>query len=318
MTIVREPGTRLPKIPGTTLSGASRSYSALLYGKPEAAGQQKGFRGDRTKCPILHTYGSATDDDKGNAGTISICDAHILLFPVATSQGPMWVTTGNLLTAAGFKQHTLVPGSDAEIKTTEAFNAGARLNLGWVLFESPMQGALGEAAANTIASTLLASPASDKAAIDAILNRIVVVHENIFPAIVNSNLEVRTSVVIKPETGTADPGRLFSYEAIPRATVLMGDVIEDDYRITAFAPVTKQFNPGGGLGGSDEENAGKPLMLNSTWTRPAHVVKAGMDLMENLGVGGMGTRGFGRLRAICPAMDPPTEVGRKEASHDQP
>jgi CRISPR-associated protein Cmr4 len=297
MTIVREPGTRLPKIPGTTLSGASRSYSALLYGKPEAAGQQKDFRGDRSTCPILHTYGSATDDDKGNAGTVSICDAHILLFPVATSQGPSWVTTSSLLTDSGFS-HSLAPGGAEQIKTTAAFNGAQRLNLGWVLFDQLSTGELGSAMAASIAETLTTLDASGQAAINAILNRIVVVDESIFPAIVNSNLEVRTSVVIDPKTGTADPGGLFSYEAIPRATVLMGDVIEDDYRKPEFVQVTKQFNPGASNGGTDKEDDGDPL--KSPWTRPTNVVKAGMELMENLGVGGMGTRGFGRVRAIWP------------------
>src|SRR5690554_590110 len=38
-SIVREPGTGVPKIPGTTLHGAARSYAAQLYETPEAAGQ---------------------------------------------------------------------------------------------------------------------------------------------------------------------------------------------------------------------------------------------------------------------------------------
>ncbi len=61
MTIAREPGTNLPKIPGTSLAGAARSYAAMRYGKPEAAGQHKQFKGDRTNCPIIYTFGTATD-----------------------------------------------------------------------------------------------------------------------------------------------------------------------------------------------------------------------------------------------------------------
>lgn len=40
-SIVREPGTRIPKIPGTSLHGAARSYAAQLYGTPEAPGKVK-------------------------------------------------------------------------------------------------------------------------------------------------------------------------------------------------------------------------------------------------------------------------------------
>ena len=33
LSIVREPGTNLPKIPGTSFSGAIRAYAAYRYGK---------------------------------------------------------------------------------------------------------------------------------------------------------------------------------------------------------------------------------------------------------------------------------------------
>src|SRR5438876_2561634 len=65
MTIAREPGTNLPKIPGTSLAGATRSYAAMRYGKPEAAGRHNNFRGDRTTCPIIYTFGTATDTESG-------------------------------------------------------------------------------------------------------------------------------------------------------------------------------------------------------------------------------------------------------------
>ena len=38
---VREPGTRIPKIPGSALHGAIRSYAAQLFETPEAAGQSQ-------------------------------------------------------------------------------------------------------------------------------------------------------------------------------------------------------------------------------------------------------------------------------------
>ena len=40
-SIIREPGTRVPKIPGTSLHGAARSYAARLYETPAAAGQSQ-------------------------------------------------------------------------------------------------------------------------------------------------------------------------------------------------------------------------------------------------------------------------------------
>ena len=65
---------------------------------------------------------------------------------------------------------------------------------------------------------------------DPIRNRVVLVSDGLFSQIVNSNLEVRTSVAINPETGAAEEGALFTYEAIPRATVLWMDVVVSDYQ----------------------------------------------------------------------------------------
>jgi CRISPR-associated protein Cmr4 len=57
MTIVREPGTNLPKIPGTSLAGACRTYAAMQEnGKfPHCAGQ--GGHCGQPDCPICVTFG---------------------------------------------------------------------------------------------------------------------------------------------------------------------------------------------------------------------------------------------------------------------
>ena len=47
---------------------------------------------------------------------------------------------------------------------------------------------------------------------------------------------------------------------------------------------------------SYQENAGE--LLGENWGRPLDVVKSGLKLAEYLGVGGMNTRGFGRLRCL--------------------
>lgn len=46
-SIVREPGTNLPKVPGTSLSGAIRQYAAYRYENPPCAGQGGGTVGSR-------------------------------------------------------------------------------------------------------------------------------------------------------------------------------------------------------------------------------------------------------------------------------
>jgi CRISPR-associated protein Cmr4 len=94
-------------------------------------------------------------------------------------------------------------------------------------------------------------------------------------------------VAIDPERGAAEEGALFTYEALPRATFLTTEVVLDDYR-EAF-PKNKC-----GQGKTDKDN---PLP-GTPWHGPLDVVKAGLRMIEWLGVGGMGTRGFGRLAIV--------------------
>jgi CRISPR-associated protein Cmr4 len=114
--------------------------------------------------------------------------------------------------------------------------------------------------------------------------KIVVVQDALFSQVVNSNLEVRTSVAIDPERGAAEDKALFTYEALPRATFLTAEVVLDDYR---------SGDNGWPLGKIEKTAKNNPLPGGS-WSGPLEVAKAGLRMIEWLGVGGMGTRGFGR------------------------
>ncbi len=268
LSIVREPGTNLPKIPGTSLSGAIRQYAAMRYGKIGCAGQ-KGCGGP--KCPICYTFGSAKDSGGGYAGTVSIFDAHLLFFPVHTLAGPAWVTSPSTLADFGITGQSV---QDNKAKWPQSLSSNSRLNLGWLMLERDGDD--------------WSLPQDIRPEIN---GRLVLVPDKLFSQIVNSNLEVRTSVSIDPKTGAAAEGALFTYESLPRTTWLWFDVVEDDYRTEAQKPwtVTKKFLNG-------QENAGEDL--GETWERPLSVVRAGLKLAEYLGVGGMGTRGFGRIKSF--------------------
>ena len=186
---------------------------------------------------------------------------------------------------------------------------------------------------------------------DPVRKRIVLVSDKVFSQVVNSNLEVRTSVSIDPETGAAKKGALFTYEAIPRAAFLWTDVVVDDYR-RAFPAydelegwkkilddakasdvgtfdilnriggfLRKYAAPVNNKSGDYEKDFGNArikmlgyiqeektqyeaaTLHDKRWKNvetdtPADVVTAGLEWVEHLGIGGMGTRGFGRIRMI--------------------
>ncbi len=344
-SIVREPGTRLPKIPGTSLSGAIRSYSAYRYGKRKCSGQ-KDHCGSPS-CPICYTFGSITGEgeiQKSFSGVVSIGDARLLFFPVYSMAGPLWVTSPSTLADFGIKESV----SDNKAKMAQGLKEYQNLNLGWLMVEKEGDLILNMPQIN------LPNPVKE---------RIVMISDKLFSQVVNSNLEVRTSVSISPETGAAEEGALFTYEAIPRASFLLMDIVVDDYRsaFPAYNVLEKwkqtlsktdvsnedsffilkkvrflnQYNSFPKNSSKDFENdfkearnkiskliedeikyyekatlpsknCWKNIRVNATNKQntgistetPADVVSAGLEWAEHLGIGGMGTRGFGRIRGF--------------------
>jgi len=112
--------------------------------------------------------------------------------------------------------------------------------------------------------------------------RAVLVSDNFFSLIVNSNLEVRTSVSIDPKTGAAEERALFSYEAIPRGTIFYFDVI---YNSGKFLKI-----------GNKELRTDGNEDVGTAWVKSQ--VEKGLKLFETLGIAGMGTRGMGRLKIL--------------------
>lgn len=281
-SIVREPGTRVPKVPGTSLHGAARSYAAQLYETPEAAGQSQEKVERPDENPVCYTFGYLKrerpgDDEKTTAysGVVNLFDARVLLFPVYSMDGPVWVTTLTRLREAGFKLED----------PPENWPAGAAL-LNWVRQDALNLGWLMVSVGGRVSVT---APTKWQSAVrwQEAQKKIVVVQDALFGQVVNSNLEVRTSVAIDPERGAAEDKALFTYEALPRATFLTAEVVLDDYRDGA-----------NGRPFPTEATARNNPLPGGPWSGPLDVARAGLRMVEWLGVGGMGTRGFGRVAIV--------------------
>ena len=294
LTIVRDPVTRLPKIPGSSLAGVYRTYVAMAeYEKnpdrridgrdwpiyPNCAGlgqsQEKLAETDEEKkyrrghcgkpdCPVCTVFGFAKGKDRagGFAGLAAFTDAHVLFFPVPTRQGPKWITSPMVLNLI-----------DLEIAVDE--NAvylpeeqATPLNLGWILL--PVK--------STDQFDRIRERAEHLGLPAYIRNRLALVPDRLFAHVVNSNLEVRTSVSIDPVSGAAEERALFSYEALPRGTVLYWEII---------AKNPQHFRVG-------------QQMITAVQSPDDVYEKAQQahPYLEHLGIGGMGTRGMGRLRVL--------------------
>jgi len=246
MSIVREPASGIPKIPGTSLAGVVRAYAAQAREEDE-------------KLPEIDTVFGTAEGEKGKQGMVRFFDLQVVLFPVSSHLGTVWVSTMERLQTWGFVDHDKIVnwpnGSDAEDKIIPLTGLAEDkpVQLGWLLME------VDQASCHnvTIPESL------------SFVRKVAAVSDKMFYHLVNDHLEVRTSVRIDRETGAAKAGALFTYEAIPRATILGFEVAIDERRGCGI-PVD-----------------GVEKLLGRAFAT-----------LKLLGIGGMGTRGFGRLKVL--------------------
>jgi CRISPR-associated protein Cmr4 len=313
-TIVRDPITKIPKIPGTSLAGTWRYYMVLylhsllkedykIKRNERSAKEIKDlfkseapdwvyFEGNRytaIKCagqdvaPVSEYIDSQDYYKDGHCGSCIVCkafgyskqksswqgmlffsDLNILFFPVYTRLGVKWITSFRILQEAGLlseepNEETL-PENMAICQEQRNEQTTGWINLGWLNLPYIIK-------KNTNKSINLSFIKS----FNIQAKDIYMVPDSLISQIINSNLEVRTSVSINPLTGAAKDSALFTSEAIPRATVFYGKIRIVDKNVFS----NKQFPS------TDE--------ITSALEDSKH-------FYETMGIGGMTTRGFGRLK----------------------
>ncbi|GEM_PF-168379 len=294
-TIVRDPATNLPKIPGSTISGNARYYSWLAY-KSEGMNKEMNIacsKGKTTKdengkdqeacgiCQVCLTYGFINSKE-AHSGLAYFSDARILFFPVSTMIGTVWLTSDEIVNEfINTGSEPITTGNDKFLYSQSIRNSLPQsnenkkiLNFGWIMLEA-------KDSINSENWKLKKDADTDEIVnlieiLNRIENRICVVSKDVFHHIVNSNLETRTSVSINPITGAAESGALFTYEALPRGTVFIFDVTYE--------------NPAN-------------YMKDESMEIVIGTVEKGFNLFSSLGIGGMGTRGFGKIEIIDNRLD---------------
>ncbi len=318
-TIVRDPITKIPKIPGSSLAGTWRYYVTLelqaafkdeyrkglskredknsselfqndsrnwiitfdgnRFARIKCAGQdeepQKTVEESKSintghcgHCIVCKSFGYSKKD-KSWQGMLFFSDLNILFFPVYTRLGVKWITSERILKETPVGAHRNVPDkkeqkivyAQEEIEDTE--KAGY-INLGWLNLPYRVENC------NIDIEKIQGLPFG--------IGDIIIVPDSLISQIINSNLEVRTSVSIDPITGAAKEKALFTSEAIPRGTVFYGEIRVFDKK---------------GLG--DNNLPSKECILEA--------LDDTKHYYETLGIGGMTTRGFGRMKVLSNLRD---------------
>jgi len=271
-TVVREPVTNVPKIPGTSMSGAIKFFTDLsLRDKKEKINICASTSGsdvinnkhDNSKCAVCVAFGHTTDGKDAQQGILQFTDAMLLAYPVNTLLGPVWITTKSRLK----DQLDIGDGNDdcdenfIKLNGSQINNPlGNRLNFGWAMLEQNRE------------STISVTDLIDKGIEIRYAGRFIIVSDWVFAHLVNDNMEVRTSVVIDPETGAAETGGLFTFEAVARGAIFTFSITEN------------QFN-----------DNWSNLQNHKYATATEMIEENAFNGIAAVGLGGMTTRGFGRL-----------------------
>lgn len=270
LPIDREEETGVPRIPGTSLKGGFRSHAAWklkmdgLKEKPcpgeEPAAQDGPALGMEERqltsdvfcqykqCPMCQAFGFPSlklkdnnQDIKGHEGRIWFRDARLAFFPAVTDMGTFWFSTPGRAsaylgletgaTAFGWPELGLGLTHDLALAVKPGLD---RLVVGWI----EISGIMGEAKDGSVQAVLQALKDKEMCFPGEkywryIVDRTLLLDETNFYRLVETCLERRTCNRVDPETGAVHSGALFSYEALPRNSLLYSRLSVDNSSFNA-------------------------------------------------------------------------------------
>jgi CRISPR-associated protein Cmr4 len=250
-----------------TCAGQDNTPQEELSNSPSATNKE-GQPGHCGHCIVCKGFGFSKKDMSWQ-GMMYFSDLNILFFPVFTRLGTKWITTKEILENANLFNGELKVNNDENheyvyaLKEIEKDKEAGYINIGWLYLPYKIENMSIDLNKIKIEKFMLN------------YEDIIIVSKEIFSQIVNSNLEVRTSVSIDPITGAAKEGALFTSEAIPRGTIFYGNL--------------RIFDKSTFVGLDKTNDLPDYDMLKDALNDSKH-------FFETLGIGGMTTRGFGRLR----------------------
>lgn len=217
MPIQRERHTSFPKIEGSSLKGAIREVF------DDKKGTDIQGLGKIDDSSISLSFGPENGDD--HAGALGFTDARLLLFPVKSMKGVFaYITCPYVLER--FKEDLVLCFGKEAIKdiTCESVANGEcyvssdqlKVNTTNIILEEYTF----KVQNGTDNTQKLAKHLKEKIGVNEIENKLVILSNDDFKDFVNLSTEVITRIKISPETGTVQPGALFTEEYLPAESVL--------------------------------------------------------------------------------------------------
>ena len=271
----------LPVIPSTTIKGCSRAYSFLDYSHEDCDG-------DGQQCPQPHICSSCAvygylsyRQNQGSTSLVRFSYGLLLFTPVQTKSGLIWLTSSKRLIESG------VISSVKEQKVlTASVKSLNNVAVAASLFETLRSSDFLIGPLKVVADSSV--PIDTKkwigpTDVHSIYERCVILPEEHIGAIANEALTVSTSVVIDKKTGSAKPGGLYSFEAVPRSSIFTFEVGYINPEIMGI----ERFVNGKSI---------TPSELTGNYHSLVQIVENGLAKFEVMGIGGKRGQGFGRLK----------------------
>lgn len=213
LPIAREKPTNIPLVPGSSLKGMLRARA-----KPDAM--------------AITVFGPDTEHASEHAGSVQFSDANLVFLPVRSICGTFaWATSPYLLRrlirdAAEAGAEALAAAKIPKPETVDvACVAGEKLKAGdKIVFEdfvfTPKIDPLVSTIAKEVASKVFA--AADR---EFFTERVCVLHDDVMSVLLRTSMEVVARNRLDPETKTVERGALWTEEALPIESLLVGVVM---------------------------------------------------------------------------------------------
>ncbi len=206
LPIQREPHTKIPIVPGSSLKGVLRDH-------PDFAGTKD----------FLFGVG-AGETSGGSAGALLIGEARVLCFPVRSAKGSFaWITCPLVLKRAqrdiGLANTGITVANEKDVVAGDKVTLNGQVVLEDYTFTAKTDAKLAELEKEL--AGLVSDPVWKE-----LPGRLVVVADGVFTHFAQSGCEIAQHVAIDDDTGTARDKALFNEETVPSETLFYGVIAE--------------------------------------------------------------------------------------------
>mgnify|MGYP001172748787 FL=1 len=226
LPIQREKHTGYPKIESSSIKGCIREFFESSEKKPSVA-DRLGI----SNFDLISLVFGPEDDGQKHAGSVSFCDARLLLFPVKSVKGVFaWITCPAVIQRFISDMSILGIEISIDVSKIHAYSVPCESKiliddeniviLEEFTFKNIEKSEECSKLAKWLADYVLPTNHECNYLKDWMKEKLIILSNDDFKDFVTMSTEVITRIKINPDTGTVEKGALFTEEYLPSDTIL--------------------------------------------------------------------------------------------------